>query len=161
LELTLHLQPQLEGKKRSKTKMKALEMWARLISVVTGLMFAWAVPQLRMHIEGFAHKAAGHINPYIEITFPEYGGERLERCEAYAAIKSYLSASASTRAKRLKASVKDTRSLVLSMDDNEEVVDEFEGVKLWWSCLIVSRNSTISLYPYSENRRYVLYNFYF
>ncbi|KAF8010648.1 hypothetical protein BT93_J1332 [Corymbia citriodora subsp. variegata] len=129
-------------------------MWARLASVVTGLMFAWAVPRLRMHLEGYAHKAVSHINPYVEITFPEYGGERLERCKAYTAIQSYLSASASARAKRLKASVKDTRSLVLSMDDNEEVVDEFEGVKLWWSCLIVSGNSTISLHPFSENRRF-------
>lgn len=137
--------------------MTALEMWAHLGSIVTGLMFAWAVPQLRMHIEGYAHRAMGHINPYVEITFPEYGGERLERCEAYAAIQNYLSASASARAKRLKASIKDYRSLFLSMDDNEEIVDEFGGVKLWWSCLIVSRNSTISFYPFSENRRYISY----
>ncbi|KAK2632972.1 hypothetical protein EUGRSUZ_L00790 [Eucalyptus grandis] len=125
-------------------------------------MFAWALfkqyfpPQLRAYIEGYAHKAIGHAYPYIQITFPEISGERLERCEAYSAIQNYLSASASARATRLKAeSVKDSKSLVLSMDENEEVVDEFEGVKVWWSSSVaVSRSSMFSLQPPPEDRRY-------
>ncbi|KAK3410115.1 hypothetical protein EUGRSUZ_J02147 [Eucalyptus grandis] len=124
-------------------------------------MFAWALfkqyfpPQLRAYIEGYAHKAIGHAYPYIQITFPEISGERLERCEAYSAIQNYLSASASARATRLKAeSVKDSKSLVLSMDENEEVVDEFEGVKVWWSSSVaVSRSSMFSLQPPPEDRR--------
>ncbi|KAK3410116.1 hypothetical protein EUGRSUZ_J02148, partial [Eucalyptus grandis] len=109
-----------------------------------------------MHIEAYAHKAVGHVYPYIQITFPEFAGERLERCEAYSAIQNYLSTSASARAKRLTAeSVKDSQSLVLSMDENEEVVDEFEGVKLWWSSnLIVSQKPTFSVYPSPEDRMY-------
>ncbi|XP_010034622.2 AAA-ATPase ASD, mitochondrial [Eucalyptus grandis] len=127
----------------------ASEIWTHLSSVMAGLIFAWATPQLRMHIEGYAHKAVGHVYPYIEVTFPEFAGERLERSEAYIAIQNYLNASASARAKRLKVeSVKDSQSLVLSMDDDEEVVHEFEGVKLWWSSSqIISRNSTLPL-PY-------------
>ncbi|KAL3720189.1 hypothetical protein ACJRO7_005075 [Eucalyptus globulus] len=142
--------------------MTAFETWSHLGSVLAGLMFAWAVfkqyfpPHLRMHIEAYAHKAVGHVYPYIQITFPEFTGERLERCEAYSAIQNYLSTSASARAKRLKAeSVKDSQSLVLSMDENEEVVDEFEGVKLWWSSnLIVSQKPTFSLYPSPDDRRF-------
>ncbi|XP_039159344.1 AAA-ATPase ASD, mitochondrial [Eucalyptus grandis] len=139
----------------------AFELGSHLGSVAAGLMFAWALfkqyfpPQLRAYIEGYAHKAIGHAYPYIQITFPEISGERLERCEAYSAIQNYLSASASARATRLKAeSVKDSKSLVLSMDENEEVVDEFEGVKVWWSSSVaVSRSSMFSLQPPPEDRR--------
>ncbi|KAF8010655.1 hypothetical protein BT93_J1339 [Corymbia citriodora subsp. variegata] len=139
----------------------SFDMWSHLWSVAAGLMFAWALfkqyfpPQLCMHIEGYAHKAVGHVYPYIQIMFPEFSGERLERCEAYFAIQNYLSASASARAKQLKAeSVKDSQSLVLSMDENEEVAHEFEGVKLWWSSrLVVSWNSTFSLQPPPEGKR--------
>ncbi|KAF8010652.1 hypothetical protein BT93_J1336 [Corymbia citriodora subsp. variegata] len=140
----------------------AFEMWSNLGSVMAGLMFAWAMfkqyfpPQLSRHIEAYAHKAVGYVYPYIHIKFPEFDGERLKRCEAYAAIQNYLSANATARAKRLKAeSVKDSQSLVLSMDENEEVVDEFEGVKLRWSsCLNVSQSSSFSLYNSSKEIRY-------
>ncbi|KAI6671213.1 hypothetical protein NL676_006098 [Syzygium grande] len=142
--------------------MTALEMWSNLGSVMAGLMFAWAMfkqyfpPPLRRHIEAYAHKAVGYVYPYIQIKFPEFAGERLERCKAYTAIQNYLTASATARARRLKAdSVKDSQSLVLSMDENEEVVDEFEGVKLRWSSgLIPSQNSTFSFYNSSTERRF-------
>ncbi|KAI6671212.1 hypothetical protein NL676_006097 [Syzygium grande] len=109
-------------------------MWTHLGSVVAGLMFVWAVfkqyfpSQLRVHIKAYAHKAVGH---------------------------NYLSASASARAKRLKAgSAKDSQSLILSLDEHEVVMDKFEGVKLWWSSnLVVSRNSTFSLHPPPEDKR--------
>ncbi|KAL3720191.1 hypothetical protein ACJRO7_005077 [Eucalyptus globulus] len=142
--------------------MTALEMWGNLGSFIAALMFAWAMfkqyfpPQLRMHVEAYAQKAVGHVYPYVQIKFPEFTGEWLERGEAYTAIQNYLTRSASARAKRLKAeSVKDSMSLVLSMDENEEVIDEFEGVKLWWSSsLIVSQKSPFSWSPSSEDRRF-------
>ncbi|KAK2632977.1 hypothetical protein EUGRSUZ_L00798 [Eucalyptus grandis] len=92
---------------------------------MAGSMFAWAMfeqyfpPHLRSHVEAYAHKAVDCVYPYIHIKFPEFDGERLERCEAYAAIQNYLSVSATTGARRLKAeSVKDIQLLVLSMDEN-------------------------------------------
>ncbi|XP_030530776.1 AAA-ATPase ASD, mitochondrial-like isoform X3 [Rhodamnia argentea] len=140
----------------------ALEIWGNLGSVMAAVMFALAMfkqyfpPQLCMHIESYGRKAVGHVYPYVQIKFPEFTGERLERCEVFTAIQNYLSGSASTRAKRLKAeSVKDSQSLVLSMDENEEVVDEFQGVKLWWSSsLIVPQKPTFSVYPSSEDKRF-------
>ncbi|KAK2631206.1 AAA-ATPase ASD, mitochondrial [Eucalyptus grandis] len=141
--------------------MTAFEMWSHLGSVMAGLMFVWAMfkeyfpPQLRMHVEAYARKAVDQVHPYVQIKFPEFEGERLERCETFTAIQNYLSGSASATAKRLKAeSVKDSKSLVLSMDENEEVVDEFEGVKLWWSSrLIPSQKPTFSLFSSAEDRR--------
>ncbi|KAL3720190.1 hypothetical protein ACJRO7_005076 [Eucalyptus globulus] len=131
-----------------------LEMWSNLDSAMAGLMFAWAMfkqyfpPQLRRHVEAYAHKAVGYVYPYIHIKFPEFAGEQLERCEVYAAIQNYLNVNSTARAKRLKAdSVKDSKSLVLSMDENEEVVDEYEGVKLRRSSgPIVSQSSPFSLF---------------
>jgi len=52
-----------------------------------------------MHIEAYAHKAVGHVYPYIQITFLEFVGEQLEQYDAYYAIQNYLSMSTSARAK--------------------------------------------------------------
>lgn len=142
--------------------MNALEMWSNLGSVMAGLMFAWAMfkqyfpPPLLAKIEAYVHKAVGYVYPYIHIKFPEFAGQRLERSEAYTAIQNYLSATATARAKRLKAeSVKDSQSLVLGMDENEEVADKFEGVKLQWSSrLIASQNSTFPFYNSSKETRF-------
>ncbi|XP_052722761.1 AAA-ATPase ASD, mitochondrial-like isoform X4 [Vigna angularis] len=84
-------------------------------------------------------------------------GERLMRSEAYSAIENYLSSKASTQAKKLKGDIgKNNQSLVLSMDDHEEVGDEFSGVKLWWASgkHISKAQSTISFHhPMSDERR--------
>ncbi|RVW46653.1 AAA-ATPase ASD, mitochondrial [Vitis vinifera] len=114
------------------------EMFAQLGSVAAGAVFLWAMFQ-----QYFPHQ----LRPYIE---------KRKRSEAYAAIENYLSANSSTRAKRLKAAiVKDSQSVVLSMDDHEEVTDEFHGVRLWWaSNKSLPKRQTISFYPAADEKRY-------
>ncbi|KAF3443173.1 hypothetical protein FNV43_RR12854 [Rhamnella rubrinervis] len=74
------------------------------------------------------------VYPYVQITFHEYTGERFNRSEVYGAIRTYLGACPSTLAKRLRAhDIKDNKSLILSMDDDEEITEEFQGAKLWWT----------------------------
>ncbi|XP_037495144.1 AAA-ATPase ASD, mitochondrial [Jatropha curcas] len=82
--------------------------------------------------------------------------ERLKRSEVYTAIQSYLSANSSMRAKRLKADVvKDNQSVVLTMDDHEEITDDFNGIKIWWSSRKnTPRTQSFSLYPDRDERRY-------
>ncbi|KAH0969130.1 hypothetical protein GBA52_029002 [Prunus armeniaca] len=115
------------------------DMFAHLGSTIGGLMFVWAIFQqyfpyeVRRHIEKYSQRLVGYVYPYIQITFNEFTGERLMRSEAYSAIENYLSSKSSTQAKRLKADIKNNQSLVLSMDDHEEVSDEFKGVKVWWA----------------------------
>ncbi|KAF3600569.1 hypothetical protein F2Q69_00035367, partial [Brassica cretica] len=71
--------------------------------------------------------------PYIQIKFFEYSGERFERNDDYATIQNYLSKDSSSRANKLRANTsKGSKSIVLSMDDHEEITDEFKGVKVWW-----------------------------
>lgn len=114
--------------------------FAHLGSVVAGMMFAWAIlqqflpPDLRAYVTKYSQRFLRYVYPYIQITFNEYTGERLMRSEAYLAIENYLSSAATTQAKRLKGDlVKNNQSLVVSMDDHEEVSDKHNGVKLWWA----------------------------
>ncbi|KAF5207204.1 Aaa-atpase [Thalictrum thalictroides] len=142
-------------------------MWgANMGSSIATFMFLYAmfkqyVPyQLKEHIEKYAQRILGFISPYIEITVHEYTGERFKRSEAYIAIKTYLGANSSKQAKRLKADVGKTSSnLVLSMDDYEEVTDEYQGVQFWWtSRKTFSSKQSISFYPTDadDNRFYKL-----
>ncbi|KAI5392963.1 hypothetical protein KIW84_060205, partial [Lathyrus oleraceus] len=140
----------IEGK-----KMKQSDMFAQIGSLIASLMFIWAIfqqyfpYQLRNQLEKYSQKLATLIYPYIQITFHEFTGEqKLMRSEAYSSIENYLSTKASTQAKRLKGDIaKNNQSLVLSMDDHEEVSDEFNGVKLWWaSGKNVSKPNSFSLH---------------
>ena len=109
-------------------------------SVSAGVMFSWAILKrflphdLRSFVDRYSQRFFRYVSPYIQISFNEYTGERLMRSEAYSAIENYLSSRSATQAKRLKADlVKNNQSLVISMDDHEEVSDEYNGVKLWWA----------------------------
>ncbi|KAL2335567.1 hypothetical protein Fmac_016780 [Flemingia macrophylla] len=144
--------------------MKPGDMFARIGSIVASVMFLWAMfkqffpYQLRNQIEKHSQRLVSLVYPYIQITFHEFAGERLMRSEAYSAIENYLSSKAATQAKRLKADIgKNNQSLVLSMDDHEEVADEFNGVKLWWACgkHISKPQSNVSFHhPMSDEKRY-------
>ncbi|GMJ04215.1 AAA-ATPase 1, ATPase-in-Seed-Development [Hibiscus trionum] len=111
--------------------------------------------QLQLYFEKYFKKIVSFIYPYVEITFDEFTGERLKRSEAYSAIRTYLGDKSSASAKRLKANVvKDSQSVVLTMDYNEEVTDEFEGVKVWWSAKrTLPSTQRISWYPDDDEKR--------
>ncbi|EEF44983.1 AAA-ATPase ASD, mitochondrial [Ricinus communis] len=142
--------------------MSIVEMWTNLGSAIAGIMFAWAMfqqyfpYQFRGYLDRYTRKLVAYVYPYLQITFHEYTGERLKRSELYANIQNYLSATSSTTAKRLKADVvKDGQSLILSMDDHEEITDEYNGIKVWWaSSKTTPKSQTISWYPEAEERRY-------
>ena len=116
------------------------ETWSQLGSLIATAMFLWAMfgkyfpYHLCSLILSHSKKFASFVYPYIQIKFHEFTGEYLKRSEAYAAIETYLSEKSSSEAKNLKAVVvKDSsQSVQLSMDENEEVTDEFEGIKVWW-----------------------------
>ncbi|OMP08350.1 hypothetical protein COLO4_06560 [Corchorus olitorius] len=138
------------------------EMWSHVGSTMASLMFIYAmVKQFFPHnlqdyyIEKYFRILVSFAYPYVEITFDEFTGERMERSEAYSAIKTYLSDKSSASAKRLKADVmKDSQSVVLSMDYNEEITDEFQGVKVWWTARKISpRSQRISYYPDDDEKK--------
>ncbi|XP_057514551.1 AAA-ATPase ASD, mitochondrial-like [Actinidia eriantha] len=115
------------------------EMMTTVGSTMASFMFAWAIIrqycpyELRRFLEKCGHRLASFFYPYIRVSIHEFTGTRLKRSEAYAAVEAYLSANSSQSAKRLKAEMgKDSKKLVLSMDEYEKVTDEFQGVKVTW-----------------------------
>ncbi|PSR87638.1 AAA-ATPase [Actinidia chinensis var. chinensis] len=112
--------------------------------------------ELQGLVEKYAHKLVSFVYPFIEITFHEYPEDGFERSKAYAAIKQYLSTNSATRAKRFKADMaRDSRSLILSMDDYEEVTDKYKGIKLWWaSSKTIPQTQVFSIYGRGEEKRY-------
>ncbi|CAL0299020.1 unnamed protein product [Lupinus luteus] len=139
------------------------QIWSQLGSTMATIMFVYTMfdkffpPHLRTYFRKYTQKFASFMYPYIQITFPEFSGEHLKRSAAYTAIQTYLSANTSQKAKRLRAEVvKDSQTpLVLSMDDNEEIIDEFQGVKVWWlSNHTTNRSQSFSIYPASDEKRY-------
>ncbi|XP_010272180.1 PREDICTED: AAA-ATPase ASD, mitochondrial [Nelumbo nucifera] len=135
------------------------EMWAGFGSAMAGILFLTFQQhfphQLRTFIERYYHRFLNFLYPYVRITFHEYNGDSFKRSEVFTTIQSYLISNCSKGAKRLKADVgKEDKNIVLSMDDNEEITDDFHGVKLWWSSnKIVPKTQYISFYPASDDRR--------
>ncbi|KAL5980654.1 hypothetical protein ACLOJK_028562 [Asimina triloba] len=141
-------------------------MWGTTLASIL-FFLALARPYLPMHqLETFLNKKTRDllscIYPYIQINIHEYTGERFKRSEAYIAIKTYLAETTSQHAKRLKAEVgKDSTSLIFSMDELEQVTDEFKGAKLWWSStkVVPHATNTISFYPAQDEARYFTLTF--
>ncbi|OMO79122.1 hypothetical protein CCACVL1_13900 [Corchorus capsularis] len=108
------------------------------------------------YLEKYFQKLVSFVYPYVEITFDEFSGERMKRSEVYDAIKSYLSGKSSASAKRLKAdSMNNNQSVVLSMDYNEEITDEYQGAKIWWSAnRIISNSQRIAWYPNDDEKKF-------
>ncbi|XP_022134395.1 AAA-ATPase ASD, mitochondrial-like [Momordica charantia] len=143
------------------------EMFTSVGSIIGSLVFVWAIFQqyfpfeLRACFEKYSQKFAGFFYPYIQITFNEFTGEGFTRSEAYIAIQNYLTRNSSSQAKRLKAdSLHNNHSLILTMDDHEQVAEQFSGVKLWWSSgKQISQSQTISFHPGSEEKKFFMLTF--
>ncbi|EOA25826.1 hypothetical protein CARUB_v10019198mg [Capsella rubella] len=142
------------------------QYWTNTGSALATLMFVYTIfkqcfPQFGDYLEPFFHRLFGFFNPYIQITFHEYSGEHFKRSEAYLGIQSYLSKDSSARAKKLKANTtKGSKSLVLSMDDKEEITDDFEGVRVWWqSKKEKGTRQSFSFYPEADEKRFYMLRF--
>jgi chaperone BCS1 len=143
-------------------------IFSKLSSIMATIMFVYAMYEqffprsLRRYARKYTDKFTNLMYPYIQITFHELSGERLKHSENYKVIQTYLSANSSQRAKKLKAEfVKDSQTpLVLSMDDNQEITDEFNGVNVWWTANYTTSNSQLfSQYPGSNEKRFLTLTF--
>ncbi|KAK1430745.1 hypothetical protein QVD17_13711 [Tagetes erecta] len=138
----------------------------QLGSVMAVLMFVWASfrqlfpDEFRRDLRKYVNKVVSYVYPYVEITFHEYQVDAwFERSKAFMSIERYLSTNSSGMAKRLKANVvKDSESIVLSMEEYEEVEDEFNGIKVWWtsSKKVPQQRAFFSYRGDEENRYYKL-----
>ncbi|CAG7888632.1 hypothetical protein BRARA_A02432 [Brassica rapa] len=143
------------------------EVWTNIGSAVASLVFIYTIFErffpyhLRENFEPLVQRFINLFYPYIQIKFFEYSGERFERNDDYATIQNYLSKDSSSRAKKLRANTsKGSKSVVLSMDDHEEITDEFKGVKVWWQSKKHQTDSrSISYFPKTEESRFYILKF--
>ncbi|KAH0942785.1 hypothetical protein HID58_002422, partial [Brassica napus] len=142
------------------------ELWTNTGSALATLMFIYTIfnqyfPTFGDNLQPFIQRLTTLFDPYIQVTFFEYTGQNFKRSVPYDAIQNYLSKDSSARAKRLKANtVKGSKSLVLSMDDYEEITDDFEGIKVWWqSNKEETRKEPFSFYPGADEKRYYMLRF--
>lgn len=142
------------------------DMFKQLGSIIATIIFLRALYEQYLPYEWretiysyfyrYTERTVKIFSPYNHISFEEYAGGRFKRSEAYTTIETYLSEKISMKARGLKANfVKDGKSLVLGLADNEEVFDEFHGIKVWWkSSKIPTRSQTISWYPGENDKRF-------
>ncbi|XP_062106728.1 AAA-ATPase ASD, mitochondrial-like isoform X1 [Humulus lupulus] len=137
------------------------ETLTQLTTAITSFVLVYAAirqylpHELMPYISQYTNKMVSFVWPYIHINFNEYSGDSFRRSKLYEDIQTYLSANSTTRAQKLKAhDVNDSKSMVISLDDNSEVNDEFQGVKLWWTSRKRSPvNSSWWGYPNSDEKR--------
>uniref|UniRef100_M8C2R7 Putative mitochondrial chaperone BCS1-B n=1 Tax=Aegilops tauschii TaxID=37682 RepID=M8C2R7_AEGTA len=139
-----------------------VERWAGFGSAMATVIFLWSVvqnyvpPTFRLYLTAWAAKVAACFNPYLQITISEYGAERFQRSDFFLAVEAYLSDACARRARKLKAElVKDSKNLRVTVDDHEEVTDDFSGTTIWWyASKRQSKAQVITFYPGEDERRF-------
>jgi ABC-type cobalamin/Fe3+-siderophores transport system ATPase subunit len=141
--------------------MAVVDKWTGLGSALASFLFLWSMVQrhvpvtLSHHVATWANKLASYFNPYLEITISEYGAERFRRSDFFLAAEAYLSDACAPRARRLKAELgRDSSNLQVSVGDNDEVTDTYQGATVWWYVhKKVPRSNVISLYGNQDEPR--------
>uniref|UniRef100_A0A0E0MM96 AAA+ ATPase domain-containing protein n=1 Tax=Oryza punctata TaxID=4537 RepID=A0A0E0MM96_ORYPU len=107
--------------------------------------------EARYIISSLVPMAMSYFNPYEQITVSEYGEERFRRNKMFVAVSTYLSRVCAGGASKLKAELNIKDDPVVTLDENQEVVDTFGGARMWWRlCPKASKNKgaiTVSYYP--------------
>ncbi|CAM0905580.1 unnamed protein product [Alopecurus aequalis] len=123
-----------------------LQQFAGLGSSLAGLMFVLSMVRpflprglfkyyIGRLVRRHARSLMGLLDPCLTITISEHdGGGRMGIGVVYDRAKAYLSNQCASRARSLRAELvaRGSDRFVLSMDDNEEVADEFRGATVWW-----------------------------
>lgn len=102
----------------------------------------------------YTHKFVNYLSPYLAITFDEYNNDRFNRSKVYITIENYLGDKSSMDARSMKADyIRDGKSLLFSLGENEEVMDVYHGVKVWWSFNTETTNRQSYWFNGSEDKR--------
>ncbi|BAT17100.1 Os12g0472300 [Oryza sativa Japonica Group] len=139
--------------------MASVETWVGFGSAMAGVGLLWSRMPEHVHeearyiISSLVPMAMSYFNPYEQITVSEYGEERFRRNKMFGAVSTYLSRVCAGGACKLKAELcNNTKDdPVVTLDENQEVVDSFDGARMWWRlCPKASKNKgaiTVSYYP--------------
>ncbi|CAN6349001.1 unnamed protein product [Urochloa humidicola] len=118
----------------------SVEKWVGFGSAMAGFGLLWS--RMPEHV----HDEARHIisslvpmlmscfNPYEQISISEYGEERFRRNKMFDAVSTYLRSTCLDVASNLKAELGDKNKdgPLISLDEDQEVIDNFDGARMWW-----------------------------
>ncbi|CAD6256335.1 unnamed protein product [Miscanthus lutarioriparius] len=90
--------------------------------------------EARHIISSLVPMVMSYFNPYEQITISEYGEERFEWNKMFFAVSTYLRMVCLDHASKLKAELGNNSKddPLISLDKNQEVVDNFDGARMWW-----------------------------
>ncbi|XP_059069874.1 AAA-ATPase At3g50940 [Cryptomeria japonica] len=115
-----------------------MEMWSGLGTVMATILLIRSIakeylpPEFHDHFTGFLRKLSKYFSSYITIIIDENEGMKVS--EVYESVQLYLSVRSSSAASRLKLNKpKNAKEFTYTMDKNQQIVDEFDGVKAWWT----------------------------
>ncbi|XP_066396902.1 AAA-ATPase At3g28580-like isoform X2 [Miscanthus floridulus] len=123
------------------------------------------------HSRRLTRRLAAILDPDLTVTVAEYDGGRMRRSDAYKEAKAYLERATrearggGSGVRHLRAEPdRDPDRVLLSMDDDEEITDEFRGaVVTWRACTAPQREDSAPKYywrggaPRAERRSYKLF----
>ncbi|CAO2140787.1 unnamed protein product [Urochloa humidicola] len=118
----------------------SVEKWVGFGSAMAGFGLLWSRMPEHVHDEArhisssLVPMLISYFNPYEQISISEYGEERFRRNKMFDAVSTYLRSTCLDVASKLKAELgnKSKDGPVISLDENQEVVDNFEGARMWW-----------------------------
>eukprot|EP01018_Ginkgo_biloba_P011855 Gb_27546 [translate_table: standard] len=123
-----------------------MEYWSSLGSLMATVMFIKAIakdylpPEFYEGFTKFLRRIVGFVSSYISIIVEEYDGMKVS--EVYEAVQIYLSTRSSSAAKRMKLKKpQNAKEFTFSMDKNEQILDEYEGIKVWWTFYSIETKS--------------------
>ncbi|KAF7092315.1 hypothetical protein CFC21_094812 [Triticum aestivum] len=132
------------------------DLWAGIGSALAFLITLTTMAMNQSRIKLLINKISAYLNPYIQITIPEYGAESFKRSDFFVAIEAYLSnlCHQDGRVRKLKAELEsDMQKPQVSVDDDQEIVDTFKGATLWWYADTELPKTTVITYRAGDEKR--------
>ncbi|CAD6256270.1 unnamed protein product [Miscanthus lutarioriparius] len=137
--------------------MATKELWAGIGSALAFLFTLITMAMNQSRIKVLINKISAYLNPYKQITIPEYGAERFQRSDLFVVVEAYLSdLCRELGARKLKAELEShMQKPQVSVDDNQEIIETFRGARLWWYADTESpKSNIICSRPGDEKRRF-------
>jgi len=140
-----------------------MELWSNLGTIMASVIFIRSIakeylpPEFNALFSKWMRTLIGIVSSYISVVIDENDGMKVS--EVYEAVQTYLSVRSSSAAKRLKLKKrKNNKEFTFSMDSNEQIEEEYEGIKVWWVFQSSERKQQIMFWHSGsdEKRCYVL-----
>uniref|UniRef100_A0A0D6QS31 AAA+ ATPase domain-containing protein n=1 Tax=Araucaria cunninghamii TaxID=56994 RepID=A0A0D6QS31_ARACU len=114
-----------------------MEMWSNLGAFMATVYFIRTIakeylpPELHEYFKKLLRRLLKIFSSYVTIVIEETEGFNVS--EVYESVQLYLSTRSSSAATRLKLKKpRNAKEFTFTMDKNEQIVDEFNDIKVWW-----------------------------